>query len=1089
MIRLALAALLVLVVVSSASAGPPRAFPEAEGYGALALTTCNRTNVQVLLVTTTEDRNPTTLATVNGSFRKAIENFNNKVNLGFSARDLSVVIFRVGGRNVILNTGETATRRLYATAPCLYIAGQTAPGGGFWISDGEKFMINSTSADCKDHVVRYLTFARFGSVNAGYACRGPAVFDHLSIRWSSDYSFTSTSDLFSKTGTPSVRDVTAQRLLVAEPLKVHPVGMMHTSNHEWEDRRDTTHISYHHNLHASVDHRNPNGDTGGFDPAIAGYTGAGAPNLAGRTQYGQFIFQNNVVYNWFAHASQAAKFSVQNYIRNLYKRGPGTPAAGTRESSEFSEQCQDYSALGGDPNCRGPICATGGAYSGGTFLWAWGNIGPNNQTPDINNYPIRAMFNCMSAGSQPQYSGIDPRCEYGTWRQPETGRCGLTGLSGEGPPPVVPITRHTIDETYQTIVTDGDVGATKKLDCDGTWIPNVNSQDQRILAEARSGDRNVGTLGIRCAPGNVNEAGVCGGAAPGGYPTLATGPACAMTATDGIPDAFKARYTGPCPGPTCLAAGTNYHNVIGADGYTILEHYLNGTAPWTSSGGGGGGTTTTPPIVEYKLDEAASGSSPTALLDAQPVPLNVPITYASGQPVYVEEATGRGWDFATRLGPGGGQVAIDGTKIKTVLDGAQKLTLRAVFDIRDATNASTATLPWNLAIGPNGNTGFSVIFNGVAVNWTGFDWPNAGRTIVHVLIDTTQAAMGNRIRLRVDNVDQGPWDTGTQPAQNATLNLGTGKKLSIGNLDVALTHQGAIDGRIYGIAIYPAVLTLAELATDMAAINADDDADAVVHGETPPTSINYVGAGVPQATTTATTLTPGLVATSAGTQDEVVAFVVSRVLGGVEPVVTASGWSLVAKAMSSGANPLSCQVFNAAVSPTQAPAFSISTPGLGWYVRLFSWRNSPGPVAGIGSSATAALQAVPGTVTTLSANERVLSFAATPDLNDLDLSTPGAFTPRIIGVETRVPAIGISAGLADADQGTPATVVMPVWQQDANGPEEWCFVTAALDLIQTTPEPPSDPGPPGPIERFTVTERTLGGSRETGGTRSLGARP
>ena len=88
-----------------------QAFPEAQGWGAQALTTCSRSQVQVIPVTSLENSGP-------GTLREAIERARDDV--------LSVITFEVSG---VISLEETIKVR----TSCLYVAGQTAPGGGITI--------------------------------------------------------------------------------------------------------------------------------------------------------------------------------------------------------------------------------------------------------------------------------------------------------------------------------------------------------------------------------------------------------------------------------------------------------------------------------------------------------------------------------------------------------------------------------------------------------------------------------------------------------------------------------------------------------------------------------------------------------------------------------------------------------------------------------------------------------------------------------------------------------------------------------------------------------------------------------------------
>ena len=103
----------------------------------------------------------------------------------------------------------------------------------------------------------------------------------------------------------------------------------------------------------------------------------------------------------------------------------------------------------------------------------------------------------------------------------------------------------------------GDVGANRRLACDGTWIDALDGVDARVIRETREGS------GVSRPPENES--------AVGGFPSYAAGTACSDADRDGLPDAWEQRFFA-CD--TCAEPG-----LIGRDGYLLMEHYLNGTGP------------------------------------------------------------------------------------------------------------------------------------------------------------------------------------------------------------------------------------------------------------------------------------------------------------------------------------------------------------------------------------------------------------------------------------------------------------------------------------------------------------------------------
>lgn len=97
----------------------------------------------------------------------------------------------------------------------------------------------------------------------------------------------------------------------------------------------------------------------------------------------------------------------------------------------------------------------------------------------------------------------------------------------------------------------------------GAILPRQDSIDARIVAEVKSGDNFLGTLGrIIDHPDDV-----------GGWPELISQPYPEDTDGDGIPDEFEAQHNRLNPNDASDARQVNN------DGYTFLELYLNSLTP------------------------------------------------------------------------------------------------------------------------------------------------------------------------------------------------------------------------------------------------------------------------------------------------------------------------------------------------------------------------------------------------------------------------------------------------------------------------------------------------------------------------------
>ena len=183
--------------------------------------------------------------------------------------------------------------------PYLSILGQTAPGKGITLRDHNVFI----TAD--QVIIRYLRVrlgTRYGveaDAMGARHCRN-IIIDHCSISWATDenasfYNF---------------RDATVQWCIISEALNssVHHKGQ-HGYGGIWGGRN----VSFHHNLFAHNNSRNPRFD----HPRL--YHGSDLLHNRGTVD-----FVNNVVYNWGMKAIYGGEEGWFNLIKNYFRPGPAT---------------------------------------------------------------------------------------------------------------------------------------------------------------------------------------------------------------------------------------------------------------------------------------------------------------------------------------------------------------------------------------------------------------------------------------------------------------------------------------------------------------------------------------------------------------------------------------------------------------------------------------------------------------------------------------------------------------------------------------------------------------------------------------------
>jgi pectate lyase len=289
---------------------PPRAFPGAEGFGALAL---GGRGGDVYHVTSLADEGP-------GSLRYGVQ----------TACGPRTIVFDLSGTIILRSV-------LAIDKPFLTLAGQTAPGDGVTVA-GFTTSISGTH----DVVVRYMRF-RAGDINCP-SFQGDAlnvvesqdvIIDHVSASWSVDEALSVTrSDR-----------VTVQWSIIAESLN----ASCHAKGHHGYGsllRWGKGGITIHHTLYAHHESRSPRlGDDLGLD------------------------FVNNVVYDWGKEAGYSGPasegFPRLNYVANTLVAGPSTPAKARKVAftggSDRTEIYQQGNRV--DASARGKLAMASGDWS------------------------------------------------------------------------------------------------------------------------------------------------------------------------------------------------------------------------------------------------------------------------------------------------------------------------------------------------------------------------------------------------------------------------------------------------------------------------------------------------------------------------------------------------------------------------------------------------------------------------------------------------------------------------------------------------------------------------------------------------------
>jgi hypothetical protein len=365
---------------------------------------CDRSNAQILFVTNTND-------TGAGSFRQAIADAKNDT--------MTYVIFRTGGTVTVGSANNI-------TASCIYIAGQTAPGGGFQLKPEDFAAITANENNTPNHIIiRYLR------VRANHSIQKDAVtmrdvqnhiWDHVSVNFGTDETWT-INNCTSAQGCSDAFDVTLQWSLIGPTLIPHSVNSLVKGADDGSTR--LSRVSLHHNLYVNA--------------------GARSPRLVACDTC-QII--NNATYNWSSWVGGIEPGSGNNpcrfdFVRNYWKAGPWTGDPGNRDRNIRHDDLAGGITL---------LCK----------VFALRNVSDDYQSDSTANQQNLFKFR-NSENPLPDSVYV-------------VSRFGI---------PVVSVTEQQA-ATALTLVTDS-VGAFQRLDCDGSWLANRDALDDTLTVQVTNG--------------------------------------------------------------------------------------------------------------------------------------------------------------------------------------------------------------------------------------------------------------------------------------------------------------------------------------------------------------------------------------------------------------------------------------------------------------------------------------------------------------------------------------------------------------------------------------------------------------------------
>jgi hypothetical protein len=220
------------------------------------------------------------------------------------------------------------------------------------------------------------------------------------------------------------------------------------------------------------------------------------------------------------------------------------------------------------------------------------------------------------------------------------------------------------------------------------------------------------------------------------------------------------------------------------------------------------------PLVVYYIDEAASGSSPTALVDSSGNAYDLTtVNYDAGNMAYVEPAAGQRGLSSTLVGSAArASRAIDNTAdtVRTAMVGATKASIAIVCNLRAGNDSGGRIAGINGRAGENGAFIIKAFDASqyIAINDTNYDngltpmgaATNTGRGLLVFVFDSTQAVQNDRIKYSWNGGTLTQW-TNTV-ALNATIALPADQDLIVHNRENAGVWNRATDSTVHFFALW-----------------------------------------------------------------------------------------------------------------------------------------------------------------------------------------------------------------------------------------------------------------------------------------------
>lgn len=270
--------------------------------------------------------------------------------------------------------------------------------------------------------------------------------------------------------------------------------------------------SFHHNLLASNSNRNPR---------FSGSTTSLQPEL----EYADF--RNNVIFNWVGSPYGGAG-GHYNMVNNYHKAGPATTGGSGSSATNRKNRILLFPSF--STTLAGDTVFGAKFYIDGNYVHGFPDVTADNWTKGVQ---LDSYYNAATMKAAGKV---------------------LTAF------PYSPVVTQTAEAAFDAVMNSA-----------GAILPRRDTVDRRIIKETRTGtatyeDNSYVAAGMGHPSGIIDSQNTVGG-----WPILSSTTYARDTDNDGLPDWWEKMTQGSATDSTGLD-----RNTYAADGYTMLEKYLNG---------------------------------------------------------------------------------------------------------------------------------------------------------------------------------------------------------------------------------------------------------------------------------------------------------------------------------------------------------------------------------------------------------------------------------------------------------------------------------------------------------------------------------